>query len=97
MHPPRLGKAALERGLANERRVLEACGLEKRPEWMLRARRASQLLEEDSGASQGCVAPPLILDFEALNAIARASQRPEPPEDLLRLASGFRQVRVFAV
>jgi hypothetical protein len=37
MPPPRLGKAAHERGLANERHVLEACQLEKRPEWMLRA------------------------------------------------------------
>jgi hypothetical protein len=48
MASPRLGKVALERGLANERRVLDACRLGERPEWMLRARQATRL-EDRSG------------------------------------------------
>jgi hypothetical protein len=48
MPPRRLGKAAYERGLTSEKRVLEACKLEKRPPWMLRARRATRI-EDHSG------------------------------------------------
>jgi hypothetical protein len=47
--PPRpLGKVAHERGLANEKRVLEACKLEAHPVWMLRARAATRI-EDRSG------------------------------------------------
>jgi hypothetical protein len=44
----RLGNIAHERGLANEKRVLEACKLEARPEWMLLARRGTRV-EDRSG------------------------------------------------
>ncbi len=43
-----LGKVAHERGLANEKRVLEACKLEAHPVWMLRARAATRI-EDRSG------------------------------------------------
>jgi hypothetical protein len=45
--PRILGKIATQRGRSSERRVLEACNLTARPEWMRSARAATRVEDHD--------------------------------------------------